>query len=196
MPCQSLPSANSGSCTGYLAHLFGKCHRRSESIPLDSSQKMGTRGKMEGYGEVLTWHIENERIFIEEKLKVILTRLKHRVGPTVKTLRAHILQRTKPLTSSLPLQTLADLGRSKTKLVAENALLRQQLIILKRQVKHPACTKTDRILLVLLARAVQTWKQTLFIVQPETRLALASGALSPALEAQVKGLFTPAQGNR
>ncbi len=48
---------------------------------------------------------------------------------------------TKPLTSSLPLQTLADLGRSKSELVAENALLRQQLIILKRQVERPACTK-------------------------------------------------------
>jgi len=70
----------------------------------------------------------------------------------------------------LPLGTLADLARSKAELVAENALLRQQLIILKRQVKRPACTKTDRILLVLLARAVRAWKQTLFIVQPETLL--------------------------
>jgi hypothetical protein len=33
-----------------------------------------------------------------------------------------------------------------------------------------ACTKTDRILLVLLARAVRAWKQTLFLVQPETLL--------------------------
>jgi putative transposase len=47
---------------------------------------------------------------------------------------------------------------------------RQQLIILRRQVKRPACTKTDRMLLVLLARLVRTWKQALFIVQPETLL--------------------------
>src|SRR5215472_18112098 len=47
---------------------------------------------------------------------------------------------------------------------------RQQVIILRRQVKRPACTKTDRILLVLLASIVRTWKQTLFIVQPETLL--------------------------
>ncbi|MGZ3629894.1 MAG: integrase core domain-containing protein, partial [Ktedonobacteraceae bacterium] len=73
-------------------------------------------------------------------------------------------------TSSLPLGTLADLARSKSELVAENALLRQQLIILKRQVRRPACTKRDRLLLVLLARAVRAWKQTLFIVQPETLL--------------------------
>src|SRR5215470_1829753 len=68
------------------------------------------------------------------------------------------------------LGTLTDLVRNKSELVAENALLRQQLIILRRQVKRPACTRTDRMLLVLLARAVRTWKQALFIVQPETLL--------------------------
>jgi putative transposase len=68
------------------------------------------------------------------------------------------------------LGTLTDLVRSKHELVAENALLRQQLIILHRQVKRPACTKTDRMLLVLLAKMARNWKQTLFIVQPETLL--------------------------
>jgi len=77
---------------------------------------------------------------------------------------------TKPLVTCLPLATLTDLGRSKSELLAENALLRQQLIILKRQVKRPTCTKTDRILLVLLARLVRTWQQTLLIVQPDTLL--------------------------
>jgi len=47
---------------------------------------------------------------------------------------------------------------------------RQQLIIQRRQVKRPACIKTDRIFLVLLASIVRTWKQALFIVQPETLL--------------------------
>src|SRR6266567_3294492 len=101
---------------------------------------------------------------------VILPRLKRLVGPLVRGLRAHYFQWTTPLTSSLPLQTLADLGRSKSELVAENAILRQQLIILRRQVKRPACTKADRVLLVFLARVVRTWKQALFIVQPETLL--------------------------
>ena len=63
-------------------------------------------------------------------------------------------------------------ARSKSELMAENALLRQQLIMLKRQVKRPACTKTDRMLLVLVAWAVRAWKQTLFLVQPETLLRL------------------------
>jgi putative transposase len=77
---------------------------------------------------------------------------------------------TKPLTSSLPLATLTDLGRSKSELIAENTLLRQQLVILKRQVKRPSITRTDRILLVLLARVVRTWQQALLIVQPDTLL--------------------------
>jgi transposase InsO family protein len=113
---------------------------------------------------------EPQPIFLKEQPMVILPRLKRLVGPLVTGLQAGFLHWTRPLTSSLPLQTLADLGRSKSELVAENALLRQQLIILRRQVKRPACTKTDRVLLVLLARMVRTWKQTLFIVQPETLL--------------------------
>src|SRR5215472_2862142 len=77
---------------------------------------------------------------------------------------------TKPNTTSLLLLTLTDLGRSKSELVAEIALLRQQLIILRRQVKRPACTTTDRVFLVLLARLVRTWNQALLIVQPDTLL--------------------------
>src|SRR5256884_1369557 len=78
---------------------------------------------------------------------------------------------TKPDTAtSLLVGTLTDLARSKTELVAENALLRQQLIILSRHVKRPVFKKSDRMVLVLLARAVQTWKQALFIIQPETLL--------------------------
>jgi transposase InsO family protein len=44
------------------------------------------------------------------------------------------------------------------------------VIILRRQVKHPVCRKTDRFILVLLARVVRTWKQAIFLVQPETLL--------------------------
>src|SRR5438552_17052767 len=113
---------------------------------------------------------EPQPIFLKEQPMVILPHLKRLVGPLVTGLRAGFLQWTRPLTSSLPLQTLADLGRSKSELVAENAFLRQQLIVLRRQVKRAACTKTDRMLLVLLASMVRTWKHALFIVQPETLL--------------------------
>ena len=70
----------------------------------------------------------------------------------------------------MPLSTLTDLGRSKSELIAENVLLRQQLIVLKREMKRPTFTRTDRILLVLLARLVRTWQQALLLVQPDTLL--------------------------
>jgi transposase InsO family protein len=54
--------------------------------------------------------------------------------------------------------------------MVENALLRQQLIILRRQVSRPQLTKADRALLVLLAGRLRTWKSALLIVQPDTLL--------------------------
>ena len=72
-------------------------------------------------------------------------------------LSSRLTRWTTPLRSSLLLSTLTDLGKSKSELIAENALLRQQLIILQRQGKRPPITRTDRILLVLLARLVRTW---------------------------------------
>jgi len=116
-------------------------------------------------------------------MRRVFTTLQRLLDGCLYGLSSHFARWTKPLWTSLPLSALTDLSRSKTELIAENALLRHQLIILRRQVKRPACSKTDRVLLVLLARIVRAWKQTLFIVQPETRLAVASGMLPPVLEA-------------
>jgi putative transposase len=100
----------------------------------------------------------------------IFTSLQRLLDGCLEALTSRFARWTKPLRTSLPLSTLNDLSRSRSQLIAENALLRQQLIILKRQVKRPTCTKTDRLLLVRLARLVRTWQQALFIVQPETLL--------------------------
>jgi putative transposase len=100
----------------------------------------------------------------------ILTFITWLSGWCFQSLHHRFIVWTKPDTTLLLLGTLTDLSRPKSELVAENALLRQQLITLRRQVKRPACTRTDRMLLVLLARMVHTWKQALFIVQPETLL--------------------------
>ncbi len=66
--------------------------------------------------------------------------------------------------------TGTDLLRTRAQLLAENALLRQQLIVLRRGVKRPAMTKTDRALLVLLAGRVRAWREALLVVQPDTLL--------------------------
>ena len=103
----------------------------------------------------------------------VFTTLKQLKDGCLDALSSRFTHWTTPLVASLPLSTLTDLGRSKSELLAENALLRQQLIILRRQVKRPSFTRTDRTLVVLLARLVRTWQQALLIVQPDT-LVLAT----------------------
>jgi putative transposase len=100
----------------------------------------------------------------------ILAFIKRLTCMCLQSLQHRFVDWTKPSNTSFLLGAVTDLARSKSELVAENALLRQQLNILRRQVKRPVCTKTDRILLVLLVRMVRTWKQALIIVQPETLL--------------------------
>jgi hypothetical protein len=93
---------------------------------------------------------------------------------------------TKPSTTSLLLGALTDLLRSKSPLVAANALLRQQLILLSRQIKRPVYARKDRILLVLLARMVRTWTHALLIVQEDDAPALASPGISIVVEGHVQ----------
>jgi putative transposase len=100
----------------------------------------------------------------------VFSSIKQRVCFCFHVLQERVLRWIKPPTTSLVLGTLADLTRGKAELLAENALLRHQLIIFRRQIKRPVYQKTDRLLLVLLARMVRTWKQALFLVQPETLL--------------------------
>jgi hypothetical protein len=76
----------------------------------------------------------------------------------------------KPAAPILIIDLLSDLTHSRIDLIVENALLRQQLIILKRQVKRPELSSSDRIHLVLLSHFTKCWKQTLHIIQPDTLL--------------------------
>ena len=119
----------------------------------------------------------------------ILTFIKRLTDFCLQSLHHRFFAWTKLDTTSLLLGTLTDLARSKSELVAENALLRQQLIIPRRQVKRPACAKTDRMLLVLLARMVRTWKQALFLVQEDDAPPLASSGVQALLEMQVQSNF-------
>ncbi len=104
----------------------------------------------------------------------ILTFIKRLTDFCLQSLHHRFVFLTKPGTTSLMLGTLTDQARSKSELVAENALLRQQLVILRRQVKRPPCTKTDRMLLVMLARMVRTWKQVHITRSARDAPALAS----------------------
>jgi putative transposase len=85
-------------------------------------------------------------------------------------LQKRIKHWTKPASSVLIIGTLSDLTRSRTDLVVENALLRQQLIVLNRQIKRPQLIAPDRFRLVFLSHFTKFWKQALHIVQPDTLL--------------------------
>ena len=73
------------------------------------------------------------------------------MGKILHWLQERIKHWTKPATSVLIIGILSDLTRSYTILVVENALLRQQLIVLNRQVKRPQLTNPDHFRLVFLS---------------------------------------------
>jgi putative transposase len=85
-------------------------------------------------------------------------------------LHHQLKDRVKPTTVTLALGALVDVSRTKADLLVENAILRQQVIVLRRQVKRPRLTHKDRLRLVLLARCTKFWAQALHIIQPDTLL--------------------------
>jgi hypothetical protein len=88
----------------------------------------------------------------------------------INRIKNKIKQLTKPTTPSLAFGTISDLPHSKTDLIAENTILRQQVIVLNRQVKRPQLTTGDHLRFVFLARLTNFWHSALHIVQPETLL--------------------------
>ena len=75
-----------------------------------------------------------------------------------------------PAMVALATDAVQDLSRSRSDLVVENAILRQQLIVLKRSVKRPKFTNGDRFRLTSLTRLTQFWQSALHIVQTNTIL--------------------------
>ncbi len=100
----------------------------------------------------------------------IATAISRRVRATLCAAHRLLLAWTRPATGPFVGGAVGDLARTKATLVAENAFLRQQLVVLGRQVKRPVLTTADRLRLVLLARLVRGWRAALLIVQPETLL--------------------------
>ena len=100
----------------------------------------------------------------------ILTAIRRRAQTALRALHRRLLTWLRPATGSVVGGAVGDLTRTKAALVTENALLRQQLVVLRRQVTRPALTPADRLRLVLLARLARGWQAALLIVQPDTLL--------------------------
>ena len=90
---------------------------------------------------------------------------------SVACLESRFKRWTKPAKWNQIMSTVADLKRSKPELIAENMLLRQQLIVLERQVVRPKLTPHDRRVLVLLASRIAGWREALVVVKPDTLLS-------------------------
>src|SRR3712207_9341238 len=102
----------------------------------------------------------------------VLERCRRRLSDVVNGVRHAVAARLwpRPAAATHVAGTGADLLRSRAQLLAENALLRQQLLVLRRGVKRPAMTRTDRALLVLLTGRVRAWRPALLLLRPDTLL--------------------------
>jgi len=113
------------------------------------------RGREVGGGE--------QRLFA-----TIWTAIRRRAQPALRAVHRRCLASTRPASGPRVGSIVGDLTRTKANLIAENACLRQQLVVLRRQVKRPVPTTADRRRLVLLARLVRGWRAALLSVRPKT----------------------------
>ena len=58
----------------------------------------------------------------------------------------------------------------RSRLALENVALRQQIAVLRRSVKRAKIDDSDRIFWILMRRLLDSWRDTLLIVKPETVL--------------------------
>ena len=69
---------------------------------------------------------------------------------------------------NLIINYLRDLLRPKHDLLLENIALRQQILVLERQIKRPRFRDRERAFWVVLSRYWPGWKNPLRLVQPQT----------------------------
>lgn len=103
---------------------------------------------------------------------MLMRQVVRRVGRALRSGMAALESRfkdwTRPAKTNQVTATLADLTRCKGELMAENVFLRQQLIVLERQVARPQLRQRDRQVLVVLASRLRTWREALIVVKPDT----------------------------
>ena len=87
----------------------------------------------------------------------------------VRRIGQSVLSALEPSSGIVP-GLVSDLTRSRSELLTENALLRQQLIVLRRCAKRPKILRHERCVIVALAAVTRTWRDALLLVKPETIL--------------------------
>ena len=110
-------------------------------------------------------------------------RLRHRLAHAANQRCRRVPQ---PAHSNLVTGTLADRPGSRAGLLAENARLGQQLVVLHRQTKTPGLSWRDRLSVLLLTACRSNWKSILHSLQPETLLRWRPHSPAPASGAGVR----------
>jgi len=98
----------------------------------------------------------------------VLKSLASRLIGVVGRARTALRDAARPAASVFGLVT--DLLRPRRLLLAENVLLRQQLLVLRRQIKRPNPTAFDRAVIVVASAITGTWRDSVLLVKPETIL--------------------------
>ena len=99
---------------------------------------------------------------------VLRAQIRSAVGKAVRSARTAVREALRPA----PLVTgfVHDIFRTHDELIAENAALRQQLVVASRAVKRPSFFPWERGLMVLLASVLPNWQSAVLLVKPETVL--------------------------
>ena len=90
----------------------------------------------------------------------------HRLVARVRSVASAISRGFAPLSELTA--ALADTARSRGDLFLENAVLRHQVVVLRRRARRPRITRLDRFRLLVAERLLPSWRRTIAIVQPET----------------------------
>jgi putative transposase len=98
---------------------------------------------------------------LARRLTTVASRALRRVGTALR-------EASRPAAPVLRLVT--DLLRPRRLLLAENVLLRQQLLVLRRQIKRPSLTAFDRAVIAIASAVTGTWRESVLLVKPETIL--------------------------
>ena len=97
---------------------------------------------------------------------VLKARVRSAVGKVVTWAKKKLTESFRPL----PIITglVGDAFRSRQELVAENMMLRQQLIVASRKVSQPRFRPHERGLLVFLSSVLHRWREAVLLVKPDT----------------------------
>jgi putative transposase len=92
------------------------------------------------------------------------------VSRSLEWIEQQLMSQTKPSPATILAGAMGDAVRNREKLLLENALLRQQLVILKGSIKRVQPTNTERRILVWLTSRLKGWRKALLVVKPKTIL--------------------------